>query len=68
MICNAGISIRHGFTAITPEEFDRVMRVNLYGSFFASQQAARAMLASGAWRHHSVHRLDQRDRRLPLLR
>ena len=47
MICNAGISIRHGFTAITPEEFDRVMRVNLYGSFFASQQAARAMVASG---------------------
>jgi meso-butanediol dehydrogenase / (S,S)-butanediol dehydrogenase / diacetyl reductase len=46
MICNAGISIRHDFTAITPEEFDRVMRVNLYGSFYASQHAARAMLAA----------------------
>ena len=41
MICNAGISIRHGFTAITPEEFDRVMRVNLYGSFFASHRRQR---------------------------
>jgi meso-butanediol dehydrogenase / (S,S)-butanediol dehydrogenase / diacetyl reductase len=46
MICNAGISIRHDFTAITPAEFDRVMRVNLYGSFYASQHAARAMLAA----------------------
>jgi meso-butanediol dehydrogenase / (S,S)-butanediol dehydrogenase / diacetyl reductase len=45
MICNAGISIRHDFTAITPAEFDRVMRINLYGSFHASQHAARTMLA-----------------------
>jgi meso-butanediol dehydrogenase / (S,S)-butanediol dehydrogenase / diacetyl reductase len=44
MVCNAGISIRHDFIAIEPAEFDRVMKVNLYGSFFASQHAARAML------------------------
>ena len=44
MVCNAGISTRHDFIAIEPAEFDRVMKVNLYGSFHASQHAARAML------------------------
>src|SRR5262245_35855231 len=35
---------RHDFIMIEPEEFDRVLKVNLYGSFHASQHAARAML------------------------
>ena len=50
LICNAGISIRHDFLDIPREEFDRIMRVNLYGSFFASQLAAREMMkgAGGA--------------------
>ena len=44
LICNAGISIRHDFLETSREEFERVLRVNLFGSFFASQLAAREMM------------------------
>lgn len=47
LINNAGISIRHPFMEITPEEWQRVMDVNLNGMFYVAQQAARRMLASG---------------------
>jgi meso-butanediol dehydrogenase/(S,S)-butanediol dehydrogenase/diacetyl reductase len=46
LINNAGISIRHGFTDITPQEWRQVIDVNLNGVFFVAQQAARRMLAS----------------------
>ncbi len=45
LINNAGISLRHGFLAITPEEWRRVLEVNLNGIFFVAQQAARRMMA-----------------------
>ena len=45
LICNAGISIRRSFVDIEPEDFDRVMRVNVHGVFHVSQLAARHMLA-----------------------
>ena len=44
LINNAGISIRHGFLDIRPEDWREVMEVNLNGVFFAAQQAARRML------------------------
>lgn len=44
LINNAGISIRHSFLEITPEEWHRVMDVNLNGVFHVAQQAARRML------------------------
>jgi len=44
LICNAGISIRHGFLDIDRAEFDRVMRVNVHGVFYPSQLAARHMM------------------------
>ncbi|MFX0208603.1 MAG: SDR family NAD(P)-dependent oxidoreductase [Candidatus Hodarchaeota archaeon] len=44
LINNAGISIRHPFMEITPEEWLRVMDVNLNGMFFVAQQAAQRML------------------------
>ena len=47
LVCNAGISIRHGFLDITREEFDRVMRVNVQGVFLPSQLAARHMTERG---------------------
>ncbi|MHA2245527.1 MAG: SDR family NAD(P)-dependent oxidoreductase [Candidatus Hodarchaeales archaeon] len=47
LINNAGISIRHPFMEITPEEWQKVMDVNLNGMFFVAQQAARRMLANG---------------------
>jgi meso-butanediol dehydrogenase / (S,S)-butanediol dehydrogenase / diacetyl reductase len=47
LINNAGISVRHRFLEITPEEWRRVMAVNLDGVFFVAQEAAQRMLAGG---------------------
>ena len=46
VINNAGISIRHDFLEITPEEWDKVIAVNLTGVFYVAQSAARHM-----WKH-----------------
>lgn len=43
LINNAGISIRHKFLDITPEEWDKVIAVNLTGVFYVAQTAARHM-------------------------
>jgi meso-butanediol dehydrogenase / (S,S)-butanediol dehydrogenase / diacetyl reductase len=43
LINNAGISIRHKFLEITPEEWDKVIAVNLTGVFYVAQTAARHM-------------------------
>src|SRR6516164_11175952 len=47
VINNAGISIRHKFLEITPEEWDRVLAVNLTGVFYVAQTAARHMWENG---------------------
>jgi NAD(P)-dependent dehydrogenase (short-subunit alcohol dehydrogenase family) len=49
LINNAGISIRHNFLDITPEEWDKVIAVNLTGVFYVAQTAARHM-----WQRFSV--------------
>ncbi|MFZ0805891.1 MAG: SDR family oxidoreductase [Candidatus Sulfotelmatobacter sp.] len=43
LINNAGISVRHKFLDITPEEWERVLAVNLTGVFYVAQTAARHM-------------------------
>jgi meso-butanediol dehydrogenase/(S,S)-butanediol dehydrogenase/diacetyl reductase len=48
LINNAGISIRHGFLDITPDEWDAVMGVNLTGAFYVAQTAARHMMDKGS--------------------
>ena len=48
LINNAGISIRHDFLDITPEEWDRVLDVNLKGVFYMAQTAARHMVDRGS--------------------
>jgi len=48
VINNAGISLRHAFVDITPDEWRRVMRVNLEGVFHVAQAAARRMQAAGS--------------------
>lgn len=48
LINNAGISIRHSFIDITPEEWRRVIDVNLSGVFYVAQQAAHRMQAAGS--------------------
>jgi meso-butanediol dehydrogenase/(S,S)-butanediol dehydrogenase/diacetyl reductase len=45
LVNNAGISIRHRFLDITPEEWRDVISVNLDGVFLVAQEAARRMLA-----------------------
>jgi len=49
LVNNAGISIRHKFLDITPEEWDKVIAVNLTGVFYVAQTAARHM-----WERFSV--------------
>ncbi len=48
LINNAGISIRHNFLDITPEEWDKVLAVNLTGVFYVAQTAARHMMERGS--------------------
>jgi NAD(P)-dependent dehydrogenase (short-subunit alcohol dehydrogenase family) len=43
LINNAGISIRHDFLKITPEEWGKILAVNLTGVFYMAQTAARHM-------------------------
>jgi NAD(P)-dependent dehydrogenase (short-subunit alcohol dehydrogenase family) len=47
LINNAGISVRHAFLDIAPEEWDRVLAVNLTGVFYVAQTAARHMVEHG---------------------
>jgi len=48
LVNNAGISIRHDFLDITPEEWDEVLGVNLKGVFYVAQTAARHMMDKGS--------------------
>ena len=44
---NAGIEIKKPFLDITDDEWNKVLSVNLYGSFLVSQIAARQMVKQG---------------------
>ena len=48
LINNAGISVRHKFLDITPDEWDRVIAVNLTGVFYMAQISARHMMEKGS--------------------
>jgi NAD(P)-dependent dehydrogenase (short-subunit alcohol dehydrogenase family) len=48
LINNAGVSLRHSFVDITPDEWRRVMSINLDGVFYVAQAAAQRMLAAGS--------------------
>ncbi len=45
LVANAGISVRSDFVDITPEQWDKVLGINLRGIFLCSREAARRMLA-----------------------
>jgi NAD(P)-dependent dehydrogenase (short-subunit alcohol dehydrogenase family) len=53
LVNNAGVSValRGDVLDVTPESFDRVLGVNLRGTFFLTQRAARRMLADAAPQH-----------------
>lgn len=46
LINNAGISIRHRFMDITPEEWQEIMNTNLTGLFYMAKEAAKRMLVA----------------------
>jgi glucose 1-dehydrogenase len=46
-INNAGIEIKKGILDVTDDEWNKVINVNLYGSFLLSQVAARQMVKQG---------------------
>ena len=50
LVNNAGVSVakRGDMLEVTPESFDRVIGVNLRGTFFLTQEVARRMLAEAA--------------------
>src|SRR4051794_29534135 len=47
VVCNAGLTVWGDFFAYTPEMFERVTSVNLRGSYFLAQAAARQMREEG---------------------
>ena len=47
IVNNAGIETRTSILNTTPEDFDKVLNVNLRGVFFATQYAAKQMIAQG---------------------
>ncbi|MFF9126469.1 SDR family NAD(P)-dependent oxidoreductase [Streptomyces sp. NPDC014889] len=51
LVNNAGVSLRNSALEATPEEFDTTFSVNLRGTYFTAQRAARAMRRRG---HGSV--------------
>ncbi|MEK4760592.1 SDR family oxidoreductase [Viridibacillus sp. FSL E2-0187] len=48
LISNAGISIRNKFIDITPEQWKKVLGINLDGIFYTAQEAAKRMLIQGS--------------------
>jgi glucose 1-dehydrogenase len=46
-VCNAGIEIKKPFLDVTDQEWNKVINVNLFGSFLVSQIAARQMVRQG---------------------
>ena len=47
LINNAGIAWQENFLEITPENWDRIMAVNLRGQFLVAQAVAQQMVAAG---------------------
>lgn len=48
LVANAGITLFGEFLTYSPEDFDGVINVNLKGSFFLAQAAARQMIEQGS--------------------
>ncbi|GER91103.1 hypothetical protein KDW_52650 [Dictyobacter vulcani] len=44
MVNNAGMEIHSPFLDVTEEQFDRVLGIDLKGTFFCAQAAAREMV------------------------
>jgi meso-butanediol dehydrogenase / (S,S)-butanediol dehydrogenase / diacetyl reductase len=47
MVANAGIVLNNSVTEVSLDDFDKVLKVNLYGVFLCGREAARQMLPRG---------------------
>lgn len=47
LVNNAGVTLRKAALDVTPDEWDAVIRTNLTGTFFMSQQMGRHLVSSG---------------------
>ncbi len=47
LVCTPAINVRKPLAKVTAEEFDRVVGINLRGSFFALREAGKRMAAQG---------------------
>lgn len=47
LVNNSGVTLRQAAVDVTPAEWDTVMRTNLTGTFFVTQQMGRHLIASG---------------------
>jgi NAD(P)-dependent dehydrogenase (short-subunit alcohol dehydrogenase family) len=47
VVANAGVAFRRPLVEVEPEEYDRLMNVNVRGVFFVVQSALRAMIPRG---------------------
>ncbi len=52
LVNNAGINFYKLITEVTEEDFDKIFAVNVKGTYFACQQAAKRMADGGA--HHQL--------------
>ncbi|MEV4241912.1 glucose 1-dehydrogenase [Streptosporangium canum] len=50
VVNNAGVSLRNSALEATPEEFDATLSINLRGTYFVAQRAARRMSGRGGGR------------------
>ncbi|WP_424533129.1 SDR family NAD(P)-dependent oxidoreductase [Sphaerisporangium viridialbum] len=50
VVNNAGVSLRNDALSATPEEFDTTLSINLRGTYFVAQRAARRMSERGGGR------------------
>ena len=50
LVNNAGVAVRGPALDISPDDWDRVMNVNIRGMFFCTQAAVRHMIGSGGGR------------------
>jgi 3-oxoacyl-[acyl-carrier protein] reductase len=57
LVNNAGIGLTKLFLNTTPDEWDRVLRVNLTGAFLCAQSAARVMVHQGSGRIINIESL-----------
>lgn len=51
LVNSAGVNIRKNFMAFSEDDFDRVMNVNVKGSFFITQYFAQKMISNGIKGH-----------------